>query len=860
LKSRVDFFESARLNCRKNALNARELGGILRMTIGTVDATRREQCAAACSFDVFDTFLLRACTTSDGVFERAFQLSGIAEKFPNMSVNFVQHRMQAEARARKSAKERHGSAEIHVSDIYELFPFRLFGLKRDQLKDLVAAEFKAELDLCRINLEIIQQYIEMKRAGFRVGFISDTYWNSQQLAELLRACSPGLTWDFLYASCDHGSSKSEALFKTYLAEQGLDAASSFHIGDNENADIKGARRHGIRPRYYPQASAALAAKFQRETSIFELLCPDQPSRLDHGARTLRRVVTSQSAERSPGFHLGVTVLGPVMTEFDAFIDARRSALVQQGARVAVGFLGRDGFLAERIWRQTHDGAAAYLEINRRISLVSSADTLEPLRELLSRTGKIDAPTFADIVKLQLPAVTAFFAKQPDGISSGRELADALPDLIGAHEIVDIAAGVRKRLLAYLRATIPDFDTCTDLILVDLGYSASVQKSLRRIFDCEGIRMRLHGAYLLTLDDAFNEIADDDTAEGMISDRIVTPHVKRMLTRNVALLEQFCCSPEGAARDYRDGAILREDDQRPAAQLHLTAEIQAGAQAYASRSRELAPRYKLQPHSGPETAARWAAAVLGRLLLLPDDDELVLLSGFKHDVNLGTLALAPLLDGSFVNDQMIARGLSAACTAAAPPMWLAGSFAALSPSHGYLYVLFGANRLPANVFGETRCGSLQVGLFRSDGQASLESISIHRSGLGDLHLRIPLSRRMGVTTIALPLAKLARQGMLHGVVVQSGENIMLAADNCEVRKIGEERLVYAGLQRTGRHFHASDDAGMLLIPVDPFVDDVAIYSLALTSLSHDRILTVENQATNGPPATTLGWRNSATNAG
>lgn len=773
-----------------------------------------------------------------------------------MSVSFVQHRIQAEARARKLAKERSGSTEVHIADIYKYFPFKLFDLKRDALADLAELEFEAELELCRANPEMIQQYLEMKHCGLRTGFISDTYWNGDQLARLLRHCSPELSWDFLYASCDHGSSKGETLFATFLAEQGIDPASSFHIGDNHNADIKGARRYGIRPRYYPQASAALASKLQRETSLFELLCPDQPSRLDHGARTLRRVVAAQSAEQSPAFHLGVTVLGPVMAAFDAFIEARRADLAQQGARVTVGFLGRDGFLPHRVWQDAHDRSGAYLEINRRISLVGSADTLEPLTDLLNRVVKIDAPTFVEIVKVEPPAVTAYFAQCPEGIASGRDFAEALPDLMDVSEIAEISAGVRSRVLAYLRANIPDFDNCTDLILVDVGYSASVQKSLRRIFDREGLRIRLHGAYLLTLDDAFDDIADDDSAEGLISDRIVTPHVKRMLIRNVALLEQLCCSAEGSARDYRDGEVLREGDQRPAAQLALVAEVQSGAVSYASRARDLAPRYALQPYADPAVAARWAAAVLGRLLLLPDDDELVLLGGFKHDVNLGTQALAPLLDAGFVNDCIIARGLGTACVALAPPMWLAGSFAALSPAHAYLYTLFGTNRLPANVFGEAPCGTLQVGLFKSDGQASLEPISVYHTGLGDLRLHIPLSRRMAVTTIALPLAKLTREGMLHGVTVEYVESAAKAATgNPDPKAVADGRLVYAGLERNGRHFRASNDDGMLLIPVDGFEDEVAIYTIALTSLSHDRILTVEGGDINGVPSATLTWRNA-----
>ena len=190
------------------------------MTIATVDAARRTKVVSACSFDVFDTFLVRACTTSDGVFERTYELSSLSKSCPNVSENFVQQRIQAEARARAHAKETRGCAEVHIGEIYAYFPFRLFGLDRSSLNELIEDEFGAELDLCRANPEMLRQYLDMKRAGHRVGFISDTYWNSEQLGRLLRSCSPGLTWDFLYASCDHGSSKSEALFKQYLSATG----------------------------------------------------------------------------------------------------------------------------------------------------------------------------------------------------------------------------------------------------------------------------------------------------------------------------------------------------------------------------------------------------------------------------------------------------------------------------------------------------------------------------------------------------------------------------------------------------------------------------------------------------------------
>lgn len=799
------------------------------MTIATAALERRTQIVSAWSFDVFDTFLLRACTTPDGVFERTYELSGISRACPHVSVSFVQHRIQAESRARRTAKEKRGGSEVHIEEIYSFFPFSLFGLARRDLNDLVESEFAAELELCRANPDMLRQYVDMKRAGHRVGFISDTYWNSSQLSRLLRACHPGLTWDFLYSSCDHGSSKSETLFATYLAKEGIDASASFHIGDNDKADIKGAKRHGIRPRYYPQAAAPLASKFQRETALFELLCAGAPSRLDHGARTLRRMVAARSAARSPAFQLGLTVLGPVMAAFDAVVARRCEEVAGPGRTVAVGFLGRDGFLSHRIWQDLHGGTAAYIEINRRVSLIASADTMQPLVDLLGKILKIDAPTFRDMMKIMPPNVAAFFAGFPDGIASGEELAAALPGLMDASEIVELAAGLRARLLTYLRHTIPGLDHCTDLVLADLGYSGSVQKALRRIFDIEGIKIRLHGAYLISLDDVFDDIAEADSAAGFISDLVVTPHVKRMLIRNVALLEQICCSADGSVRDYDGGRVLREINPRPESQIALAAEIQAGVLAFADGAEAVARDLRLAPYAAADVAARWCAATLARLLLLPDEDELALLGGMKHDVNLGTHVLAPMLDGDFIRRQISARGLSAACTSTAPPMWLAGSFARLSPAYAYLYALFGANRLPADVFEESPSGPVQIGLFRAGGEATLETVTVHRTGLGELRVRIPVSRAMGITTIALPLPRFAAEGLLHGVTLQSADDVRDAAESQEVVGITAESLVYAGLQRNGDHYRTESADGCLLIPVTPMTKDIAIYSVAITPL-------------------------------
>lgn len=809
------------------------------MKVATIDAARRAKFVAACSFDVFDTFILRACTTPDGVFERTYELSGVSDSCPNVSESFVQQRMQAEARARKDAEEKRGSAEVRITDIYSFFPFRLFGLDRNAMNDLAVAEFRAELELCRANPEMLQQYLDMKRQGFRVGFISDTYWSSKQLAHLLRNCCPELSWDFLYVSCEQGYGKSDRLFAKYLSEQNLDPAKSFHIGDNESADIQGARRHGIRPRHYPQASPVLAARLQREASAYELLSPGRPSRLDHGMRTMRRMIAAQTPEKSPAFHLGLTIVGPVMAAFDTFVEARCRALDKAGRKVAVGFVGRDGFLSYRVWQDARE--AHYLEINRRVATIASADTLQPLRDLLERIPAIDAHRFADLTKVLPPAVADFFATYPGGIVKGSALADALPQLMSPRESKELASGVRSRLLAYLRNEIPDFDSCTDLVLVDLGYAGSVQKALRRIFDRERVNIRLHGVYLLTLDDAFHDLAGNDTVSGLISDVVVTPHMKRALLRNVSLFEQICSAPEGSVQDYRDGRVQREPAPIPPAQSACIAEIQAGAVAFASTARNLAASHRLQPFAASDVAARWTAAMLARLLLLPDDEELALLGHFQHDVNLGTHTLQPLIDHSFVESQIIARGFTAACTVDDPPMWLAGSFASISPSYSYLYALFAANRLSFDVYGEAACGTVEIGIFKADGSASMEAVRAYRTAFGDIRLRIPVAQAMGIAMIVLPLGKFAQSGLFHGVVVQTGDTVADAAKSVDVTALADDRLVFAALERQGRHYHAPTEDGSLVISLERGKAPIAIYTIALTPLGGGRILAERQDA-------------------
>lgn len=794
-----------------------------------------QRAARAVSFDVFDTFLLRRCTAPDGVYELACHHAPIADRRAGLVESFVQHRQQAEARARRLAGEMRGTTEVGIGEIYEHFPFRLFGLDRDAVEALVAAEFRAELELCLVNPEMARQYDERRGSGARTGFISDTYWSAAQLAGLLRACRPGLAWDFLYVSSQHGTAKGDRLFARYLEAEGLDPAAAIHIGGNDGAGIAGARRHGIRALHVPQAGKALASVLQRETAAYRLLCSAADGgRLDAGMRTLRRVVAARAPKPSPAFTLGVTVLGPVVAAFDRFVADRTARVRAPGRRVATAFLARDGFLPWRTWRQTRAEPVHYVALDRRIAMMGSATTTEPPSDFVRSVGATDAGAADQILKADLPRLRGFFGRYSGGITSGTDLADALADLVDEHEISTLSAALRAEVLAHLRATVPDFDRCTDLVLADLGHSGAVQKALRRILDEEGVRLRLHGLYLLSADDKLGVLGDGDTAEGFVSDQVVTPHVKRLLRENAALLEQLCCAPEGSVARHDGGTVARAPDPRPMVQHVLVAAAQDGALHFAEQL-AAGGLGGADPFADLGRAAAWTAALVARLLLMPTDDELALLGRLVHDIDLGTRSAVPLTDPAQSRNLTIAQALPSAFMTGETPMWPAASLGSVSPALGFLHAMFGAGHLPGDVFGDAKAGTLGVAVLTPTGGRTVQ-VPCFRAAFGEVRLRVPLSCETGAEAIAVPLAQIAPTGLLQGVTIQTGDSVTAAMASTQIRRLPPQALTAVGLDIRGTHYSlAEGDQHDLVVIVPAFRDKYAIVTVVVAPLGGERVL-------------------------
>ncbi len=128
-----------------------------------------------------------------------------------------------------------------------------------------------------------------------------------------------------------------------------------------------------------------------------------------------------------------------------------------------------------------------------------------------------------------------------------------------------------------------------------------------------------------------------------------------LSESIAIVEQLCTLPQGSVIDYRaDGSPVRETNSVKSAQSDVRDHVQKACIDYCATSEA---GFVFQPLSDtPETRRRMATASLARLLFLPVESEVQVLSDFDHDVNLGTSDLLKFIDVDAAAQGLRRRGI------------------------------------------------------------------------------------------------------------------------------------------------------------------------------------------------------------
>jgi len=196
------------------------------------------------TFDVFDTIITRKTATPLGIFAlvqyellRNSQYNDIPMRYRE---NFFYLRRSAE----KMAHFIYEGATT-IDNIYEAL-----GSNNDISINQLMQIKKLELDTEYLNSIPIDENIEkvrqLRHNGEKVVFISDMYLSSEQIRLLICKHAQDFKDIPLYVSCEYGCNKfSGDLFAKVKEQENAEFEDWKHIGDNLQADIKGAMQNGI---------------------------------------------------------------------------------------------------------------------------------------------------------------------------------------------------------------------------------------------------------------------------------------------------------------------------------------------------------------------------------------------------------------------------------------------------------------------------------------------------------------------------------------------------------------------------------------------------------------------------------------
>lgn len=794
------------------------------------------------SFALFGTLLLRRCANVEGVYERTLYHAPVPERMKHLAESFIQHRTLAQNMLRINRTGAGGVpgvsmvSGVSIEAIYSRFAVHALNLPQSIRPKLVEAELKAEQELCFVNPDILALYHEARRLGRRVGIVAETHWSPDQVRTLLGTVAPDLVFDFIYTSAQPEVVDAGSLFKLYRKSEGFKPRKAMHIGIDEDTVEQSTGGVALVP--YALPADPWEPRHKREEAAARLLGMSDSGfhwRLDGGLRLLRRVALSKVLPAFPHHAIGAAVLGPVMAGFQRHIERRLAELAGPGRQVKVLFLARDGYLPMRVWSASGAGRAEYVEINRRIAMIAGAEGvggLETIQGLIASMPFVSAAGIEQFFKIRLPAkARAFFAEQDDGLCPGERFSAALARLIGRKTLKKLSDNLRAALLEYLHIKLEGLENCTDMVLVDIGYTGNIQKGLRRVFNVEGRSIRLHGIYLMPHGESFVELPDDDTVSGYFDDTIMTPAAKRALMRDAPLIEEFCCAPVGSARGYDKGREVREEDVRLPQEISFCLEMQDECIRYFDAFRDAVKRFGIDPMADFDNYRVWTAAILSRFVMMPNGLECQTFGPLLHDVSLGSRGLIATITTADIKNLMGALPFPAVCSIHHPPVWLGGSLAAHTAAAGFSYAVTGFGLGTDDFFRDVEVGDFEATIIKGERLVPVPA-AVALTPFGDLRLRIPVLNKDGDGLVALPLKGPLSRGVVRSVILQGGADITEATTTRYGVRQPLEKLQAAGALLDGNFFRAAESEAYLLVTVPAFKQEISVLTVLITPLFGD----------------------------
>ncbi|MDQ3645020.1 MAG: hypothetical protein M3356_05890, partial [Actinomycetota bacterium] len=607
--------------------------------------------------DCFDTLLWRKVPEPINAFfvlGSQLRLDGLL--VPDIDASaFALLRQRAEVRARAVRQEGGQGAEVTLRDICSLIPPGALRIGPDEL---MQREVEVERSLLVPDLDVVELARLAGEKGMRVVCVSDTYFSETHMRSFLAGPPTGsLDIARVFASSSYGIGKGGGLWRHVIEELGVKPKGIIHVGDNREADVAAAGRNGIQSVYFERRPEGLARMIHREEAHAE--SPLHLYQGDYGLTALRSKVLhrlegeNQPAELQPFWSFGAASLGPPLTGFAEWVQQRTA---DAGASKAFCMM-REGRLLANL-------------VNAAAPSISSPVEAEPIwlsRQVCARASIVEG-TAAELYSLferrRMPSVAEFCATlgvDPSEVPGFGHMPNArlrqpgIPERLTEQIVLDPdlrarvvaqSAELRGRLVRYLEKMCPAGEQ--RLVLVDLGWGATIQTLADGLLRQAGSELRTTGLYLITTERAAERMIDGSDVHGYLANAGQPEGPVDAFMRSPELLEQICMPDHGSqiGLDANLDPVLESAEQLPV----QSAQREAAQKGVAAFQREWIRYRTTTPHAfAPlyEDGQDRLRSILVRAMTAPTVDEAALFAGWLHDENFGSAGLDPLVSPASV---------------------------------------------------------------------------------------------------------------------------------------------------------------------------------------------------------------------
>lgn len=533
------------------------------------------------SFDIFDTLIHRTMHRPTDVFDAIaarLQHSDFGLMNPEIVSSYAHKRVAAETEARARLMNSHRTPEVRLTEIYDVLA-ELLSLSPEQQEYLVQQELELEERFCHPNPVMQALFLMAGQDGRQVVLCSDMYLPPQFIEKLLVKCNYAKPYILLVSGEQRKSKHEGTMYHEVLKHFSVQPHEVIHFGDNEHADVKIARKIGIKSELFnylhnriePQLRAPLQKPVQ-DGHVWSLMIG-----------SIRR----QLMEKEYDFwgDIGLQVFGPLILGKILWMTqlARRNRIER------MLFFARDAYLLHEVFKRYPELLGPTVELkycyfSRTALLLPSFVDLPIDRVWHLFSGRSTRTVGYHLNKLGInPHLFAEQIKQAGYRSTEEMVPNGDIRMFGLlnslwHNI--LLEAKRKRPLP-LRYVAELAEGATRLGIVDIGWTGNMQGGFSRLLQLIRTDFQINGFYLGTFDLLIQNHLPRNVFHGyLVNESHPRERYDSLVNGGVELLEFALMAPHGTTLGYREQAnhiipVLEENKEDQTIQL-LSQHVQAGA--------------------------------------------------------------------------------------------------------------------------------------------------------------------------------------------------------------------------------------------------------------------------------------------